>query len=321
MGTPPPSGTPSTLANQADHWLSVLRSGRATEQDHAAFRAWRDADPANLQAWQNRVARIDRTGFEPFHAAVGAAQSAVAPARSRRRFLAATAAACAVAGTAAYASNQVYPWRNLLSDASTGFSERRRYTLSDGSHLLLDARSAINLKFTPYLRQLTLHSGAVMVSAPEESRPFLTVTDEGQIRSSGARFMVRKHPFRTLVVAQDKPIHVETQAGRRTMLEPGMGLRFDSERLGEPSRELATRAAWEHGRIVAQGVTLSEVIEAIRPYYLGALRITTSAGGLPVFGEYSLDDVEATLHALANALPIALQRYTPWLTSISVSTS
>ncbi|WP_336603780.1 DUF4880 domain-containing protein [Bordetella sp. 02P26C-1] len=308
------------LANQANHWLSLLRSGQATEQDYAAFRAWRDADPAHLQAWKNLAMRVDGSSFEQIHDGFGSVADAVRPERSRRRFLAA-AAACSVVGAAAYAGNEIYPLRNLLSDASTGFGERRRYTLSDGSHLLLDARSAVDLNFTQSLRQLTLQSGAVAVSAVDEARPFLTITPEGMIRSGGARYMVRKQTFRTLVVAHNAPIAVETLSGMRTVLEPGMGIRFDSERLGEPSRELANRAAWEQGRIIAQGATLSEVLNALRPYYFGALRVTTSAGGLPVFGEYSLDDVEGTLQTMAEQLPISIQRYTRWLTTISVSTS
>ena len=82
---------------------------------------------------------------------------------------------------------------------------------------------------------------------------------------------------------------------------------------------MATRAAWEHGRIVARSVTLSEIIDTLRPYYSGVLRITVAAGGLPVSGEYSLDDVTGTLRSLEQDLPIIVQRFTPWVTSIAVT--
>jgi len=318
MGMTPPFSHASPLANQAIDWLLLLRSGRATQHDYAQFRAWRDADPQHNQAWQNLTATIDGAAFDlPNDLAV---RSPAPPAsRGRRRFLAGLGVAAVGGGSAFYIGNLVYPLDSLTSDAATGTSERRRYTLSDGSQLLLDARSSVNLTYTPYLRQLNLQNGAVTINAtPNRSRPFLTKTAEGLIRSHGARYMVRQQSHRTLVVAHDEPIEIETRAGAHAILQPGMGLRFDSLRLGEPSPDMAARAAWEQGRIDARGATLSEVVETLRPYYSGALRITVAAGGLPVSGEYSLDDVNDTLQRLEQHLPITVQRFTPWLTSIAV---
>jgi len=319
MGMMPPFSHASPLANQAIDWLLLLRSGRATQHDYAEFRAWRDAHPQHHQAWHNLTTSIDGAAFDQ-------ADDSHPPSRSgsysRRRFLARAGLTVLVGGATAYACNAVYPLQNLASDAATGTSERRRYTLTDGSSLLLDARSSLDLSYTPYLRQLNLQSGAVTIeAAANESRPFLTKTAEGLIRSHGARYMVRQQSHRTLVVAHDEPIEIQTRAGAHTILQPGMGIRFDALRLGEPSREMATRAAWEHGRIVARDVTLNEVVETLRPYYSGTLRVTVAAGGLPVSGEYSLDDVSGTLRSLEQSLPITVQRFTPWVTSIAVASA
>jgi len=318
MGMTPPLSHASHLANQAIDWLLLLRSGRATQHDYAAFRAWRDAHPQHHQAWQHLTFSIDGGTFESATDAPASAPHSL----GRRRFLAGAGVTALVGGAAVAVGNVAYPLQHLTSDASTGTSERRRYTLSDGSSMLLDARSSADLSYTPFLRQLNLQSGAVTVEATtNESRPFLTKTTEGLIRSHGARYMVRQQPHRTLVVAHDEPIEIETLAGAQTILQPGMGMRFDALRLGEPSREMAARSAWEHGRIVARGMTLNEIIETLRPYYSGTLRITMAAGGLPVSGEYSLDDVTGTLRNLERDLPIAVQRFTPWVTSITVATA
>lgn len=319
MGMMPPFSHASPLANQAIDWLLLLRSGRATQLDYAEFRAWRDAHPQHHQAWQNLTTSIDGAAFDQADDSHPPSSSA---SYSRRRFLARAGLTVLVGGATAYACNAVYPLQNLASDAATGTSERRRYTLTDGSSLLLDARSSLDLSYTPYLRQLNLQSGAVTIeAAANESRPFLTKTAEGLIRSHGARYMVRQQSHRTLVVAHDEPIEIQTRAGAHTILQPGMGIRFDALRLGEPSREMATRAAWEHGRIVARDVTLNEVVETLRPYYSGTLRVTVAAGGLPVSGEYSLDDVSGTLRSLEQSLPITVQRFTPWVTSIAVASA
>lgn len=319
MGTQPPSDPTSPLANQALDWLFLLRSSRATQQDFAKFRAWRDADPAHQDAWKQLTHSIDGDAFEHLGDQTPSLASAAPPSRNRRRFLAGFGLLAVGGGSLAYLSDAVYPWRHLTCDAVTGTSERRRYTLSDGSKLLLDARSAAKLSYTPYIRQLSLHSGAALIEAtPDDARPFLTATSEGVIRSTGARYMVRQDTHRTLVVAHDNPVHIETRSGSRIELAPGMGVRFDAVRIGDPSHDMAARSAWENGRIVARGITLNEIVAALRPYYSGALRITVAAGGLPVLGDYSLDDVDGTLSSLENDLPITVQRFTPWLRSIAV---
>lgn len=317
MGT---TDSASLLAEEAISWLSLFRSGNATPRDYAQFRVWRSADPRHNQAWHKLTTSIDGATLD--HTDTTGPVIATPPSSyNRRRFL--TGIGLLAAGSAAaYTGNLVYPWERFTSDASTGTAERRHYVLSDGTTLLLDARSALNLTYTPYLRQLTLQSGAVTIdSTHDRARPFLTRTTEGLIRSHGARYMVRQYPHRTLVVAHDQPVEIETRGGVRKTLSPGMGIRFDASRIGDPTEDMAAGAAWEHGRIDARGVTLSEVVQALRPYYSGALRVTTAAGGLPVSGSYSLDDVNSTLHHLTQQLPISVQRFTPWLTSIAVAPS
>jgi transmembrane sensor len=319
MGTQPSFSQSTTLTNKALEWLHVLRSPNATPKDFAAFRSWRDADQAHLIAWQQLVNNIDDEFLKRFSTSALPAPKDRLASKGRRRLLTALGGTL-VGGTAlALATDTVYPLSHLTADAATGTSERRRYTLSDGSQLTLDARSSVNLNYTPYLRQLNLRTGAVVIQASaDEQRPFLTLTSEGIIRANHARYMVRQDPHRTLVVAHDKPVYIQTRSGSHFVLEPHYGLRFDEARIGEPSRQMARRAAWEDGHIEASGTTLNEIITALRPYYSGTLRITVAAGGLPVHGKYSLDDVDGTLRKLENDLPITVQRFTPWVRSITV---
>src|SRR5690606_2312545 len=193
MGMSPPFSHASPLADQAVNWLLLLRSGRATQGDYAQFRAWRDGDPRHNQAWKNLTTTIDGASFDQVDDLSASAPVPAARSLGRRRFLAGMGLLAVGGSSAAYIGNLVYPLNSLTSDAATGTSERRRYTLSDGSSLLLDARSSINLAYTPYLRQLNLQSGAVTVEAePSRTRPFQTKTSEGLIRSHGARYMVRQ---------------------------------------------------------------------------------------------------------------------------------
>ena len=204
------------------------------------------------------------------------------------------------------------PLNNVAADAATATGERRRYVLSDGSQLLLDARSRVNLDFTPAYRQVRLLDGAVTVSvAPDARRPFLVQTAEGTVRALGTRYMVRQQAQRTVVVVHEHEVEVETMSGAHGTVRAGTGARFDALRMDTPRAELMAEAAWEAGWIDVRGRPLAEVIAALRPYRSGSLRISMAAGGLPVSGHFPLDDTDAALRSLQESMPIHIRRYTP----------
>lgn len=329
------------LSDQVIKWLLLLRSGQATRRDYADFMAWRDANPTHESAWQqlthalghSMAGRLGDTYPLGYQGAAPASRQArmSAPAHhadkatrpSRRRFLAGALSLTAAAGAGALvAVRDFYPLGSIAADAATATGERRLYQLTDGTELLLDARSRVNLEFTSSYRRLTLLEGAVAVTSPTDlNRPFLVQTAEGVVRSIGQRYMVRQMAHRTLVVAHEGDLDIETTSGARGTLSQGEGVRFDGARLGTVRPDLSAEAAWENGWINANGRPLAEVIAALRPYRHGTLRVSMAAGGLPVSGMYPLDDPDATLAALQQTMPIDVRRMTPWFVSIHVVTT
>jgi transmembrane sensor len=333
----PDKSTP--VADQVVNWLLLLRSGRASQSDYADFLAWRAQDPVHESAWQQLTSALGSSfgrlsDFYPIgfstagsRSMAAATTSFTAPSlvprhlrvnRARRRVLGAGAGVliAIVAGTAL---NEVYPLHNLAADAATATGERRLYQLSDGSQMLLDARSRVRLDFAGDVRNVRLLEGAVTVSvALDPNRPFLVTTEQGTVRALGTRFMVRQQARRTLVVVHEHEVEIETLAKARGVVGAGMGARFDDARVDAPRSELVADAAWETGWIAVRNRPLAEVIAALRPYRSGMLRLSMAAGGLLVTGQFPLDDTDATLNALEQTMPVSIRRMTPWVVMIDV---
>jgi transmembrane sensor len=194
--------------------------------------------------------------------------------------------------------------------------------LSDGSQMLLDARSRVQLDFAGAARNVRLLEGAITVSvAHDPNRPFIVTTDQGTVRALGTRFMVRQQARRSLVVVHEHEVEVETLAKTRAVVGAGMGARFDDSRVDSPRSELLADAAWETGWIAVRNRPLAEVVAALRPYRSGILRVSMAAGGLLVTGQFPLDDSEATLNALEQSMPVSIRRITPWLVTIDVASA
>ncbi|MGN6579295.1 MAG: FecR domain-containing protein [Bordetella sp.] len=228
----------------------------------------------------------------------------------------------ALSGAAAGVSiaNAYYPLAGLSDDMATATGERRLHRLPDGSRLLLNARTRVDLSFTAQARALHLREGALSLTAqPDAARPFVIHTNEGIVRPAGARVMVRQQMRRTLVVAPDSAVEIATANGARATLPAGTGTRFDSIVIGDPRPDLLADAAWETGWIDVHDRPLLEVVDALRPYRKGPLSISAAAGGLLANGRYPLDDSDAALRALQSDMPIRIHRIARWYTSIDLA--
>lgn len=237
----------------------------------------------------------------------------------RRHFLGGLLALGGVAAGVAIA-DAYYPLAGLSDDLVTRTGERRLHRLPDGSRLLLNARTRVDLSYTDKERVLRLREGAVSLTVqPDAARPFQIRTNEGTIRPSGSRVMVRQQVRRTLVVAPDSAVEIATATGTQATLPAGTGTRFDNVVVGDPRPDLLADTAWETGWIDVRDRPLLEVIDALRPYRKGGLYISVAAGGLPANGRYPLDDSDAALRALQTDMPIRISRITPWYTSVDLA--
>ena len=75
-------------------------------------------------------------------------------------------------------------------------------------------------------------------------------------------------------------------------------------------------ADWLNGKLNVLDDPLEQVVAALRPYTRGLVRVAPQVRGLRVQGVYPLNDPDRAFTALAETLPIRVDRYSPWLTLI-----
>lgn len=316
---------PSLATQAAVDWMLRLSSGLASPKDHEACAAWRAASPAHETAWQAvaglleaPVARL-RDADAQHPGSLGAARRVLdetaVPSLSRRRLLqGGLGLLLAGSGATAWLSREM-PLRALVADLHTGTAERRDLALADGSHLHLNARSVVDVAFSATERRLRLHQGELVVQvAPDAERPFIVQTGEGTVRALGTRFLVKQEEGRTFVLVLEHSVRVETCGGDSRVIEAGGAAHFTADRLeSRADRSLLARAAWVDGVLDIRNQSLGEVVELLRPWYRGFIRVAPEAAGIPVFGVFPLDNIPHALRALADSLPIRLHDYGNWL--------
>lgn len=322
------------IQDAAIAWMVELRSGEATVRTRQAFERWLAAHPAHQAAWRKLDGALGHA-FGDLPAATLAAQGQRAAVlettlrgagkrqAGRRRLLRSALAAAGVGAGLGWlvprAGRQAGLMPDLYADLATGTGQRRQVTLPDGSLLTLDARSSVDLDFSGGQRLVRLRQGQLIVSVqPDQAAPFIVQTTQGQARALGTRYLVRQAADQTWVDVLEHRVAVSARDGQAHVLQAGQGARIgDDGRIALLTIQHDHSEAWARGLFIAHDQPLAELVEALRPYHAGFIRVSARAAGLRLTGRYVLDDVPATLAALADTLPLAVQqRVGGWLIQI-----
>lgn len=309
------------VIDNATRWIVLLRSGHASDADWQAYRQWRAQDPRHEQLCAQLETRL---GVFKVPIAQGVSgkvlqQALSTPGTSRRKLLQGALACTGVALGASLLVSQRTALGELTADVSTGTAERRTVSLPDGSELFLNAKSAVDLDFSGPHRIVRLLDGELRVKvATNPATPFQLVTPQALIQVLGSDLTVREREGQGLVVALKGALQIARQGLETLQLQTGHEVSYD--RYGfSPVRVMSLgAAAWVDGLLEVRDVPLAQIIEALRPYRGGVLRIDPAVAELRVSGMFRLDKTEQVLDTLARTLPIqVLRRSDYWVTVTS----
>lgn len=291
------------VADAALDWFLRQRDGT---HDPQALHDWLQRDPSHLAAFDTVSALWQAPAFS---AAVARLPANLAPAPRRRRWRPA-AAVLLLAGLAAWQAPDLA--LVLRADQRTAAGEMRRMALPDGSTMLLNSASAVELDFTEGRRQVALLAGEAFFDVrPDPAHPFRVTGGHGSAEVKGTAFAMRRDPGRDAVVLERGRLEVRCDCSAPPVtLLPGQATQVSD--LGpEPATAVDASAAlaWRDGRAVFQGVTLGAVVDDLSRHWPG--RIVVLHRGLrtvPVSGSYRLDDIPGALASLAAASGAHLTR-------------
>ena len=311
------------VSEQAIDWMVKLRAGTPDAALQTRFNAWLAMDPAHLQAWTQLQDRLGAS-FNTVRAldrrlpgqASEARQILLQPQGSRRDALR-VIAGLGLLGGSLWLCARTPLGDSLLADLSTGRGQRQAFDLADGSRLNLNASSAVDLRFDDQQRLVVLRHGELVIQvAPDPQRPLRVRTAQGQVQALGTRFLVAQEQDVTRVVVLQHSVQLRLPDGTTRDLQEGQSALLATGRITPTAGDQRGRADWLVGRLNVLDEPLEQVVEALRPYQRGLIRIAPQVRHLRVQGVFPLDDPARTLAALAETLPIQVDSYSPWLTLI-----
>lgn len=334
------SDSSDSLADQAEAWVILLHSGRATDDDRRKLAAWRaesaDHEAAFLSAerlWRDMglaLAPDTVAAREKREEQVQSASPYTSPLentefrrntypathRPRPRLAALAIAACLLVSVITVRMlGLIDIW---LSDYHTATGELKEITLSDGSRVILDTDTALSVHFEKSLRRVELLRGrASFKVAPDPVHPFEVTGGAVTARALGTAYDVAVSGSEVRVSVLEHSVAVRTSGSdREVTLSAGQQAHWNGRELKRPEpADLRAAAAWRKGKLIFENRTLAEAIAELDRYRPGAILITSAElRALRVTGIFPLDQPDSVLNDMAATLKLRTTQLGPWIT-------
>lgn len=308
----------SQVLEAAIAWKMRLDNASGTQDLPCAFIRWHAASEEHARAWRQLGAMDQRVS-----AAAGPARQALIQSRAglRRRIgtvgsgLAGMVLLGALLAWVGIPSLAPSYW---LADQRTATGEVRTLRLADGTLLSLNSHSAVDIDYHGEQRLIVLHQGEISVETGHgDPRPLLVRTEHGRLRPLGTRFLVRREGAGTrLEVLQASVAAMARNSGDEQVLNAGQQVLMGKDGLGRVRPVPAGADAWTRGMLVVDNVRLAELVEQLGRYRSGHLGVADEVADLRVTGSFPLADTDLALASLLPALPVRIERHTPWWVKI-----
>ena len=313
------SETADVARHAAIEWAVRLSAGTPSDEDLQHFENWHAADPRHRRAWESVEQQLQLFAAVRERGGTMARKVLAAPNESRRKLLQGSVGAVVTIGLAAYLVRQTGFVELLKPDFSTGIGRRQHIMLADGSTLMLDANSAVDVNFNSKMRAIKLLRGQLFVHVAQDiDRPLVVYTRDGSACALGTAFCVRLSDAGSSVAVTHSKVRVRSASGDSLVVSEGSVamMRRESVQLLD-SLQADAEVTWINGYITAVNRPLSEVVGALNPYLRGLVLLSADAASLRVSGLFLLDDANSAIRQIAQTLPVTVTYHTDYLIRIA----
>ena len=315
----------TAVRKQAVAWYARLCSGSASDADRQAWQRWHQQNPDHQRAWQRIEAMRATLQQAPAEIASPVLRARLASGDQGRRQVLRSVVLLASTGTFGYLSWQTAQHhglvQTLLADYTTGVGQQRRVQLPDGSLLILNTGSAVDVHFDADERRVRLLSGEILVEtarhrqspdAPPDPRPLIVDTRQGTARALGTRFAVRQFDHHAQVVVLDDAVVLRAASapGKAVVLRAGQQASLGAAGIDAIGEADEGAGLWQTGSLLVNNRSLGEVVAELARYRHGRLACDPRVAQLRISGVFPLADTDRALLLLVQSFPLRLRSLT-----------
>ena len=342
------------IKTEAGTWLVRMDQGALSAKDKQALQAWAAQSEFHSHYLQKLAGNWDAMDILQEMSALFPLPEHEAAAAQATPFLQSLVArmqqlwrgpwiAGSVAAVCALVAVLLLPLFSLQQTYATAVGEQAMHVLADGTEIVLNTNSKIDVDYRDGKRVVRLSRGEVNFDvAKNPQRPFLVYAGDGLVWAVGTAFNVRKGrdavdvtvtegrvkviarleaatPLPSLLVdtlsstqgaatQTDVMTDPKVPSTQEAFLVAGDVLSFDQRitaREHMAQAELDQKLAWKKGALIFEGETLEQVLAEVSRYTQKEIVIIDPAiRALRIGGHFKVNDIDGLLHTLSQGFGI-----------------
>lgn len=298
----------SHLIAEAAEWLVEIQEGQLNAEQQQKFEQWKNQSAEHQRAWQQAEQLQHYLNDVPDNVSEQIFDDHQHK-KLNGKFLSIILLTAGAAITAYYAQQQAW-----LADQRTAYGEQRSVILEDGSKLILNSKTAIDIDFSATERNIKLHYGEIFIQTAKDQqqrpRPFKVLNQDGSILALGTQFNVAQQENQTQVAVLEHAVLIENKSGQKYQLGAGEQTQFDKQHIGTNYSINTLDFAWHHHLIVADRISLTHFSQQIEKHYGYSVEIDPTLKDLIISGTYPSNDLNALIQAFGQAYDLKIEQKT-----------
>ncbi len=288
--------------------------GEATDNELAQIRQWVNAGKANRETFYHERALFDALQLNTFQKENHARKQSV----SLRKRIGSTAAAVIVLFI--LYNIQVFTDKNIqaetaLNTIKVSAGQRVEVTLSDGTHVWLNARSEFSypVSFNGDKREVLLKGEAFFEVAKNRDKKFIVNTGRCEVEVLGTQFNVEaynENEFSTALIQGSVKVTDKSQPNESVVLEPNNSVSLNNGKLTVTPITDFNPYSWKEGLITFKDIHFKDLMKKLEKNF--GIRIMIDNHTLDNYacsGKFRISDgIEQVLRALQQDAHFTFER-------------
>lgn len=294
--------------------LHKMFKGEATDNELAQIRQWVNAGKANRETFYHERALFDTLQLNTFQKENHARKQSVS---LRKRI---GSAAAAVIVLFILYNIQVFTDKNIqagtaLNTIKVPAGQRVEVTLSDGTHVWLNARSEFSypVSFNGDKREVLLKGEAFFEVAKNRDKKFIVNTGRCEVEVLGTQFNVEvynENEFSTALIQGSVKVTDKSQANESVVLEPNNSVSLNNGKLTVTPITDSNPYSWKEGLITFKDLHFKDLMKKLEKNF--GIRIMIDNHTLDNYacsGKFRISDgIEQVLRALQQDAHFTFER-------------
>ena len=321
---------PESPAEVAARWFA-LRRRKPDCIEEQQFAEWLEADPANRHAYDEvtrswEIAALASADPTVVQMRTDALRTRPREQRDYSRLWGAlaTAALVLIAFTGISLTHPSFMGSPSDTAASrdhivlrTGIGERATASLADGSTVVLNTNSILEINYSKLRRDVRLIAGQVLFKvAHDTARPFVVAAANHEVVAVGTEFEVRLDGGKMRVALLQGRVRVEPIAGQRdaaderaAVMAPGEQLVASTDGMIVNRANVEDLVSWESGRVRFDNRRLADAVAEMNRYSRTRITIDDpAAADIRITGAFRTGQSYSFAQTVGEAFPVEVQQ-------------